>query len=110
MKKIIFGMLALLLTSSSFAGTQVGTVKTIMVRESDGLIYFILNGAAKTGSPACAGLGYWILKNETSLAAKQQYAMILSAQLTGKTVTVEGANACTRWPDGEDVRGISLND
>ncbi|SHG52782.1 hypothetical protein [Massilia sp. CF038] len=110
MKKTLLAIAALTLSAPSFAGFQVGTVKSVTVRDSDGLVFFVLNGTAREGRPTCAGQTYWMIKNETTLAGKQLYAQVLAAQLSGKTLTVEGAGTCTRWPDGEDVRSISLGD
>lgn len=96
------------IVSPVFAGTQTGKVETVIVRASDGLVYFTLSGGSKTGSPSCATVGYWMIRDENSNVGKQQYSMILTAHASGKTVTVVGANACSRWKDGEDVDYIQL--
>lgn len=101
--KLIFAALCLSLAGASQAGTQTGVIENIYVRASDGLVYFVLKGSAKTGSPACATIGYWMLKDENSAAGKRQYALLLAAQLAGKTIVVSGFNTCTRWADGEDA-------
>lgn len=90
------------------AGTQSGTVNYIIVRANDGLVYFTLKGGAMSGRPACATIGYWMIKDENSNAGKLQYSMILSAHASGKTVHVTGMNTCTRWGDGEDVNAIRI--
>lgn len=90
------------------AGTQTGTVNYVVVRASDGLVYFYLNGGQLQNRPACAKIGYWIIKDENSNSGEQQYAMILAAHASGKPVTVVGMNSCTRWPDGEDVNYIQF--
>jgi hypothetical protein len=71
------------------------------------LIYFSLN-AVKTNSPACATANYWIIRDENSNAGKQQYAMLLAAQLSGQMVYVIGSNSCDRWPDAEDANEINI--
>lgn len=108
MKKAIFFTISLLFSLLSHAGEQTGTIQYLRVRASDGLIYFALTGTAKTSSPACATRGYWMIRDEKSGAGKQQYAMLLAAQLTGKSVVVSGLNTCSRWPDGEDVNDIYI--
>lgn len=89
------------------AGIQTGTVGDVIIRQSDGLVYFYLSGTA-TGKPACATGSYWIIKDENSNAGKQIIAALLAANAQGTTVTVEGFNTCTRWPNGEDVLRIIL--
>ena len=84
------------------AGTVEGTIDTVLVRESDGLTYFMISGTA-TGKPACATNTYWMIRDENSEAGKKQFSMVLAAKMAGATVKVVGANTCTRWVDGEDV-------
>jgi hypothetical protein len=101
--------LSLLVSASCHAGTQTGTIKTLLVRSTDGLVSFTLNGPAKEANPPCAAYQYWMIKDETSLSGKQQYAMLLAAQMSGKAVSVSGTETCTRWADGEDVGVITTN-
>ena len=101
---------ALCLLASSFAcagGTQTGTVNQLIVRASDGLIILWLNGTA-SGRPACATIGYWMIKNENSTAGKQQLAQLMMARALGIPVTVTGAGTCTRWSDGEDLDLVTI--
>lgn len=107
MKKLI--MCLLLVTSVNVsAGFQSGTVNYIIVRASDGLVYFTLKGGSMSGRPPCASIGYWMIKDENSNAGRLQYSMLLSAHASGKTVRVTGMNTCTRWGDGEDVNSIRI--
>lgn len=96
------------ISSVGHAGTQTGTIEALYVRASDGLVYFVLKGSAKTSSPACATMHYWMLRDENSASGKRQYAQLLAAQLTGKTIVVSGMNSCVRWADGEDVDVITI--
>lgn len=105
---MLLGALCLAVPALALAGNQTGTIDVIHVRASDGLVYFTLKGSAKTSSPACATIGYWMLKDENSAPGKRQYALLLAAQAAGKTIVVTGANTCTRWADGEDVDNISI--
>lgn len=98
----------LLASTGSYAGNQIGTVNYVIVRASDGLVYFALNGSVKTGSPSCATIGYWMIRDENSNAGKQQYAMLLAAQASGKRLNVVGLNTCNRWGDGEDVDWMQI--
>ena len=97
-----------LVSIPSLAGQQTGTVADVVVRASDGLVYFYLKEGNKTASPTCATAGYWMIKDENSNAGKHQFSMVLAAQASGKTVHVSGSNSCTRWHDGEDVDWIQL--
>ena len=97
------------LSSLSHAGSQVGSIVDLWVRASDGLIYFSLSGG-RTPPPCAAAHGYWMIRDENSNVGKQQYAMLLAAKLSGKTVAVLGLGTCTRWPDGEDVDEIRIVD
>lgn len=106
--RIIVAVIFLFVSGISLAGTQTGTVQALYVRASDGLVYFVLSGSVKSSSPACATIGYWMVKDENSAAGKRQYALLLAAQLSGRTVTVVGLNTCTRWSDGEDVDWLTI--
>lgn len=100
--------LCLCLPVCAFAGGSVsGTVASVLVRQSDGLTYVYINGTA-AGKPACAVNSYWMISAENSDAGKRLYALLLSAQLAGMTVTISGAGTCTRWSDGEDILGVQL--
>ncbi|NRF25922.1 hypothetical protein HRJ45_12290 [Vibrio coralliilyticus] len=107
MKKLVLALL-FVLSASVNAGNQTGTVDYIIVRASDGLIYFTLKGGSLNSRPSCATIGYWMIRDENSNVGKQQYSMILSAHASGKTVQVTGSNTCIRWGDGEDVNAIKI--
>lgn len=89
------------------AGSETGQITTLRTRASDNLVFFTLNGSA-SGKPACARYAYWMIKDENSATGKRQFAMLMSAMLAGKAVTVTGTGACTRWGDGEDVEEVVL--
>jgi hypothetical protein len=87
--------------------TQAGHVIALVVRASDGLIYFFLDGEP-TQRPACASKSYYMIANESSETGKRQYELLLSAVQSYFLVEVVGAGTCTRWPDGEDVDYLIL--
>jgi hypothetical protein len=103
-----FSVLLCLFSASASAGSQVGAVSSVIVRASDGLTYFTIAGPAKSNSPTCATIGYWMIKDENSEVGKKQYAMLLTALASGRELTVSGMNTCTRWGDGEDVDWMQL--
>lgn len=105
----ILVMLLALCALPSFAGTQIGTVDWVIVRASDGLVYFSIDGQKATGKPECATHSYWMIKDENSTSGMLQYSMLLSAHNSGRPVTVTGMNTCSRWGDGEDVNTLRLN-
>ncbi len=106
LQKLLALLTGLSTALSSFAGTQSGQVTKIYVRASDGINAVYLSGPA-VGRPACATFPYWIIKDENSTAGKKQLALLVAAQATGQTISIEGAGVCTRWPDGEDILGVS---
>lgn len=109
MNKIFPILVILLFSNFVFAGSQQGKVDKVIVRASDGLIYFTLDDPSSRVQPApCAVNTYWIIRDENSNAGKQQYSMILAAHAAGKTVSVVGMNTCIRWGDGEDVNEIVI--
>lgn len=91
----------------SVAGTQQGFVTSVLVRASDGLVYFFVSGTP-SNRPSCATGAYWMIRDETSVAGKQQLAQLLTAYAAGTTIVVYGTNTCTRWPNGEDVEVIQM--
>lgn len=106
MKKIIY-LSILLFCANCIAGTQTGKVQRILVRE-DGLHYVVLDGTP-TGKPLCATIGYWMIKDESSNYGKAQLSLLMMAFASGKTVTIDGRNTCSRWPDGEDISSVFVN-
>lgn len=104
----VFAILFFFGSSVTSAGSQTGKIQQLIVR-SDNLHYVILAGTP-TGRPACTGaMRYFMIKDENSAAGKSQYSALLAASLAGKVITVAGTNACTRWPDGEDISYIEIN-
>ena len=111
MKACLALMLAGLCTvavSPAIAGSQKGNVVNLTVRSSDGLIFLQLSGTA-SDRPQCAlQQTYWMIPNETTDAGKRIYALLLSAQASGRLVQIFGSNTCNRWLDGEDIETASM--
>ena len=97
-----------MMVTPAFARTQTGKVTNIIVRNSDGLIYFFLDSTAD-GLPSCASQPYFMIKDENSGSGKRQLALLMMAKATGMMITVYGTGTCTRWPNGEDVEAIQTN-
>jgi len=105
---VFLGALATTPPASAF-GSARGTVYRLHVRASDGIVYAYLNGD-RIGRPACAVHPYWIIRDETSAAGKQQLALLMLAQATGRTVIIQGSGTCTRHVDGEDIKEIAVEE
>lgn len=95
------------LIATAMAGTQTGQVLDLHVRSTDGLISVELSGSS-LAKPACAGYAYWLIRDENSTAGKQQLALLLAAQASGRTVQIVGTGTCVRWPDGEDIGAVAI--
>ena len=57
MRNLLIGLL-LFLSAFSYGGTQIGTVDYIIVRASDGLVFFALANGTRENYPSCAKNGY----------------------------------------------------
>jgi hypothetical protein len=96
-----------MVASHVIAGTQTGKVRDVYIRDSDGLILVDLYGTA-SGHPACATQPYWLIPRETTESGKRMLAMLLAAQLSGRTVVIRGKDTCSRWGDGEDIESVGI--
>jgi len=90
-------------------GSARGTVYRLHARASDGLVYVYLNGD-RVSRPACAVQPYWIIRDETSAVGKQQLALLMLAQATGRTVIIQGSGQCMRHADGEDIKEVAVEE
>ncbi|NVJ60820.1 MAG: hypothetical protein HWE27_10530 [Gammaproteobacteria bacterium] len=109
MKSFIAIIFLLVSACPLIAGQSIGYIDSIIVRDSDGLVYFTLkNEVIETAKPACATKTYWMIRDENSKTAEYQISQLLAAQMAGKKVTIYGHGACTRWGDGEDVNTVRV--
>lgn len=92
----------------AFSGEQQGLVTEIIVRESDGLHYFHLEGVHNNKPPCAKNHDYWMIRNEKSPAGQSQLSILLTAQAQQKPIHVVGFDTCSRWPDGEDVNYLVI--
>jgi hypothetical protein len=97
---------------SAHAGSAAaGTVTRVMPNTSNGTngegVFFFFLSSTHTGAPACHNQGTrWVVDlGKTSGTAIQ--AVVLGAYLSGKTITVYGANICNIWGDTESVSAIT---
>ena len=92
---------------SAQASQWVGTVVALSAR-SDGVQYVLITGSRST-KPSCATYEYMMISDEHSDTGKAQFAMLLSAYMSGKVVYVTGTGTCVRWGDGEDILVVTLS-
>lgn len=98
-----------LVTVPALAGTAIGQISVLYARSSDGLQLVILTGGSQVGRPACASATtYYVIKDENSRAGQSQFAQLLSAQIAGKTIYIQGAGTFTRFSDAEDINWIQI--
>ena len=84
-----------------------GKIIRLQVRATDGLHFVVIDGPL-AGRPSCATQSYYMIADEHSDAGKDQFAVLLSAYMSGRAVMIEGTGTCTRWSDGEDIMAITL--
>lgn len=107
LKKIMCFIILLSFFGPAYASTARGKVSKVFVRDSDGLVYVVIEGT-RTEKPACATGSYLMIKNEKSLVGKQQLTLLLMAQATNKVVSIVGYDTCSRWGNGEDINYITI--
>lgn len=89
----------------AFASNQSGTVT--LIAWADGRFFFSLNGARTGTVPSCSCCNRWEVKSNTD-GGRALIAMILSAQGTGKSVTVLGSGSCVA--DTNDTEGVTYGE
>lgn len=97
---------ALMSISTANAGEVSGKIKQLTSRASDNL-HVVIMDAPIQGAPPCATHTYLVIRDENSTGGKSQFAMLMSAYLSGTSVQIVGSGTCTRWPDGEDILTVS---
>lgn len=102
-----FAMTALF-SGGAAASTTQRTIASLIARSSDGLQAVTFNGVATTRPACAASTGYYLVKDENSTTGKTQYAQLLSAQLTGRSVYLVGTGTCTRSGDAEDILYVEI--
>jgi hypothetical protein len=103
---LAFAMISL----TAMASDQSGRVYSLHVRETDGLVWVVLEGTNRTPKPACARGNYFVIKTENSSAGRQQLSLLLTAKASGRTIVINGSGSCTRWADGEDIVIVAIAD
>ncbi len=108
MRKNLICMILILVAQDIYAGAATGKVLWLRVRASDNLHYFKVDGDHNS-RPTCATSTAWAIKDENSAAGKTQISILLAAWASGRPITVNGDNKCSRWGDIEDANEIFIN-
>ena len=107
-------LVALSLARSGTASATIvwsATIVGVTVDPAFGKFAFIKLSVAPTGLACGTNPNYsYTLSFDpaVNVDAQQQYALLLSAYLAGKTVAVVGKDACLEWSDTESLRGLNV--
>ncbi|MBI3560770.1 MAG: hypothetical protein HY080_03545 [Gammaproteobacteria bacterium] len=105
MQRAILMIILTSIIAPVLASGSTGTVDAMTAHTGDAILF---SAGTHTGKPTCSTAGEeWAITLSTS-AGKAMYALLLSAQAQGKTVTVVGAGSCSVWPDRETVLRVSI--
>ncbi|MBT8133355.1 MAG: hypothetical protein KJO03_02535 [Gammaproteobacteria bacterium] len=110
MKILIFFLL--IVSTVSYAGSQVGTIEKLYISGRDypapnqnpTHVYIAGRYDAK---PDCAVSGYWALNSETQ-QGRAILSLLITAQATGKTVSLLGTGDCRLRPDMETLFQVGI--
>jgi len=108
--RICCALLAIALTHSAYATTGTGKVGNILVGRSGTQVYVQLIAPTIVGTWPCASTrpDYTYAFTLTQGGANAMLATLLAAQLSGKSVSVQGANICNQDFAIEDVSYLVL--
>lgn len=100
-------LLLLFTTSAAYAGTAIGHVTSITVRNDNDTVLFKVNKPIHN-TPSCNKTGLFAihLKKTGGMAA---YMALLAAKQHRYTVLIDGMKNCSGNWQAEDVRTIKLN-
>mgnify|MGYP007132388378 CR=1 FL=1 len=113
MKKRILSVFVLLIVTLfpavSLAGKGSGKVKIQHVGGfGNGSLVFFYTTTHSVVDGSCNGAIRWTL-DLASAAGKEQYSLLLAAQMSGSDVVVSGNDICSNWPGSEDVYYVGLS-
>jgi len=92
--------------SRATAGDGGGTVQIQLVYNNNLLFFFT---SQRNNAPACSSSTQkrWVMDIST-FHGRAKYALLLSAQLSGKPVIISGQNNCSVWGDSETVDWVGF--
>ena len=101
---VLTGSMWLVNIASACCSTVNGTVTAISVLPG-GQFFFGLSGS-ESGKPACNTTNRYVVDTNTQ-GGRSTMSVVLSAYLSGKTLTVLGFQTCTIWSDSEDMGSLT---
>lgn len=106
---IVLASLCAAAVAPAIAGSQTGYIKSLYVRDSDGLIFVDVFGWRdfEIYDGQCRR-SHWIVPNETTDSGKRLFATLLEALITGHKIRIQGNYTCTRSSEGEDIVSVEV--
>lgn len=110
-KKIIMGSIIVALTSNSFASVTTAKISKILVVDSTKRVYVYPVGGISMPA-ACAtsasATSYYSFSTDRPLS-REYLSMLLSAQASGKTVSLYGKDSCVDQSGIETLNYLTIN-
>lgn len=95
------------INSHSWAGSGTGKVVDVTLRTHDNLLLAKVDN--HNSPPACVGWYHTFAKQyDGSASVKALYAMLLSAQVSGRTVLISGTGACLAGTGAEEIQEMNI--
>ena len=105
-KKVLFGVVSLL-PGIVIAGNGFGKVRIEHVGGYGESLVFFYTTTYNLEQGTCNTNPRWVL-DLNSVAGKEQYSLLLAAQLSDKDVVVKGTGTCNYWSGSEDVHNVGF--
>ncbi|WNO09976.1 hypothetical protein [Teredinibacter sp. KSP-S5-2] len=110
-RKLIYMVVIFVISPSLLAGSGSGHVQIEHVYPPAKLFFYTTN---HTNPPVCntysqlsSGSKRWVIDLNTELG-KQQYSLLLAAQMSNKEVKIGGSDTCNLHPNSEDVSWVGF--
>jgi hypothetical protein len=106
---LILASLCAAVVTPAIAGAQTGFIKTLYVRDSDGLIFVDVFGWRDFDNylGTCPRT-HWIIRDESADSGKRLFATLLEALISGHKIRIQGKDTCTRSSEGEDIESVEV--
>jgi hypothetical protein len=113
MKKGLIGFFATFISvwawnPASAQSVATGSISNVDVQTANGGKVIFNQGSNRSGVPTCATITNRWAFDGTTPAGQATLSLILSAYMSGKSVTVHGLGNCSAWGDTETVQYIEM--